>query len=328
MAFLTGGLDSRAVVAALRNHGMEVNSLNFAPGRSMDLVLGAQAASALGTDHFEFPLSAAPVSGKIAAATFRWRENLTARGHHADRPNLVWSGDGGSVALGHVYLSETLLDAAEATGAEATLPQLVATNMWGVPKVVLRARQADSVLDYPRLGLAEELLNLVHPDVGRRLHLLLLVTTQRGLLHAHYEQIYVHACELQLPFFDRAFLQSIVRLPARPFLAHRFYSKWLELFPPEVTAVPWQAYPGHESCPVPIPEGLSYQWDAQPREKALEERRRLCGLVARSLAGDRLNKRLLNRAKVALACCATFSGIRDYGYALSFARDLAIPIRN
>ena len=45
MAFLSGGLDSRCVVGAVRGLGVEVNTVNFAPENSQDLIFGAQIAA-------------------------------------------------------------------------------------------------------------------------------------------------------------------------------------------------------------------------------------------------------------------------------------------
>jgi hypothetical protein len=326
-AFLTGGLDSRAVVAALRQRNVTVNSLNFAPEGSLDLVFGAQASAALQTRHLELPRPSAPIAGSITSVMPSWIAHLSGQGWLPARPRLVWSGDGGSVALGHVYLTEAMVGLAERESVEEALRLMLHQNSWRVPKGILPSERADELAEFPYLGLREELEQIHHPDAGRRLHVMLMLTDQRGHLHAHYERIYEHATELQLPFFDRVFLQSILAQPARPFLAHRFYNEWLKLFAAEVTSVPWQAYPGHVPCPIPLPQGLSYQWASRPRANAVErrERRRLCKSVAAGIRRGCYENGMIDRLRLAFACVATLMGIRNYAYALKFAEALGTP---
>jgi len=325
MAFLSGGLDSRVVVAALRQQNVEVNSLNFAPERSQDLVLGAQAGAALKTNHFELPMSSATTfTGKITAAVQPWVAWVRDQGLLTARPGLVWSGDGGSVGLGHVYLTGVMVELAEPNDVQAALRLLLRHNWWRVPKGIMQSDRADELVEYPYLGFAEELAEIHHGDAGRRLHMLLMLTDQRGHLHAHYERLYEHTCELQLPFFDRVFLQSILAQPARPFLAHKFYNEWLKLFAPEVTAVPWQAYPGHAPCPLPMPQGLGYQWATRSQAHTVErlERRRLCRSVAAGIGNGCYDNGMIDRVRLAFACAATMLGIGNYAHALKFAQAL------
>ena len=197
-------------------------------------------------------------------------------------------------------------------------------NFWRVPKGILPSDRADELAEFPYQGLREELEQIHDPDAGRRLHMMLMLTDQRGHLHSHYERIYEHATELQLPFFDRLFLQSILARPARPFLAHRFYNEWLNLFAAEVNSVPWQAYPGHAPCPIPLPQGLSYQWASRPQTNALErrERRRLCRSVAAGIGNGCYGNGMIDRLRLAFACVATLVGIKNYAYALKFAEAL------
>src|SRR5439155_1266079 len=78
---------------------------------------------------------------------------------------------------------------------------------------------------------------------------------------------------------------------------HQFYVKWLDLFPAAVTSVPWQSYPGHVPCPLPIPPGLHYQWQAArmkawhgPRKQALLRR------AGEMLAAQRFPRDLLSKS--------------------------------
>jgi hypothetical protein len=169
-----------------------------------------------------------------------------------------------------------------------------------------------------------ELQKINNKDPGRSLHVLLMITDQRRHLHDHYERIYMHECELHLPFFDRDFLLCVLSFPVRSFVAHRFYNKWLQLFSEEVRVVPWQAYPGHEPSLIPPPAGLSYQWDASQHAGSgvATERRAVAAAAMKSLLRGEYDNRLVDAKKVALIAALTYLGVKDYRYALQFAKSL------
>jgi hypothetical protein len=75
-----------------------------------------------------------------------------------------------------------------------------------------------------------------------------MLNDQRPYLAETYEQIDLVRLGLALPFFDRAFLELILTAPVDGFLRHGFYNRWLAEFGRVAAGVPWQAYPGHESC--------------------------------------------------------------------------------
>lgn len=97
-------------------------------------------------------------------------------------------------------------------------------------------------------------------DPARRFFLFLVENDQRTHLDGHFETILEHRQELWTPFLDGDFLTSVLSVPADAGMGHRFYDRWFRTLAPPVWSVPWQTYPGHVPCPVPIPEDLSYQW--------------------------------------------------------------------
>lgn len=325
MAFLTGGLDSRCVVAALRLCNAAVNTMNFAPENSQDLVFGQQMAAGLQTNHLQLPMPIALVASKIATVMPQWQASTSAQHLSAEHPNLVWSGDGGSVGLGHVYLTDAMIDLMEAGCEEEAVQLLLADSTWIVPKGVLRRDRARALANYPLEGMLQALADIRCDDRGRALHILLMITDQRRHLFEHFERIYEHDCEMQLPFFDREFLLSVLRQPVRPHIGHRFYNEWLKLFQPTLLQIPWQAYRGHEPCPVPVPGNLSYQWSAQPGRSEANAARRAAG--ARTLGqifGGVYRASAVSEVKLGLVSLATWSGLRDYRYALEFAESMRL----
>ncbi len=326
MATLSGGMDSRAVVASLRRQGAEVHSLNFAPPDSQDFLFGREIAAALGCNHTEVPLRSGSVLERMCFAFEKWQQADSVVRHPASQPRLVWSGDGGSVTMGHVYLTPDMFDAAESGDTDAAVHKLLWDQRWIVPRKVLRAEDATRISSYPFLGLKEVLSGLECRDPGRRLHMMLMATDQRRHMHPYYEAIFAHRSDMQLPFFDRAFVEAVLERPVRPFLNHHFYNKWFGRFQRAVFAVPWQVYPGHEPCPVPCATRFVYQWsnsfDAvgrrQGRDKYVSVVRAL--LAQRAFAGTAISPFRLRAALVATAL-----RVRDLTYALRFAAKVSDP---
>ncbi|HEX8722811.1 MAG TPA: asparagine synthase-related protein, partial [Pyrinomonadaceae bacterium] len=201
-AFLSGGLDSRAVVGALRARELAVHTFNFSPAGSQDQVFGAGYARLAGTTHHEAPRrdeGGVDWSRMLADA---WRAAREGEGLAAERPQLGWSGDGGSVGLGHVYVSAEIValtrEGRTGEAVEAFLRQQEAH----VPERFLRPRAAAALSDVLRRGVREELESVGCPDPGRGFHLFLMLNDQRRHLARHFENIDLHRLELQLPFHD------------------------------------------------------------------------------------------------------------------------------
>lgn len=318
-AFLSGGLDSRAIVAALRDRQMNVHTFNFALPGSQDQVFGADYASRVGVMHIEAPMEPGnPAWSAMMASSWDQSPNRTA--FPPEHPQLVWSGDGGSVVLGHVYLDSTLV-----ASARTEQPSAVADRMnrkWGgdVVRRLMRPAVTDSLAGLAARGLAEELGRFPGADAGRALHLLLLFNDQRRHLTEHFEGIDLHRLEFQLPFFDSEFVESVLRVPIDECLGHKFYMAWLKNFPPETLSVPWQAYPGHEPCPLPIPPALDYQWKgAGSRQIRAANRRNLLDRGAGMLKDRDFPDDLLRRRYLRLATWIHRLRMRDLAHVIRAA---------
>jgi hypothetical protein len=320
LAFLSGGLDSRAIVTALRDSGLHVHSFNFSVTGLQDQVFGAAFAQRIGTTHTERPMQPTQsISANMIAEAWNASPGRVTR--PAERPRLVWSGDGGSVTLGHVYLNRAMVEAARA-GDERTAMQL-STHGWGseVPRRLLRSDLLATLSEKsPREGLREELDSLHCDDGGRALYLVLMHNDQRRHLAAHFEGIDLSRIEYQLPFFDSAFVESVLRVPLDFCLGHRLYMQWLRYFPEVVLSVPWQAYPGHEPCPLPIPSGVAYQWGEDvSRMRQAADRRDLLRQAAQMLRASNFPKPLLRRQFLRVATLLYRLEIRDVGYVIRAA---------
>lgn len=313
-AFLSGGLDSRAIVMALVQRGLDVHTFNFSFTGTQDQVFGADFARLVGANHTERPRKRGrQVSARFIADT--WMASNNGRTQQAERPSLLWSGDGGSVTLGHVYLNLDMVNRAREGDVEGAL-RLYAKSWAGeIPRRLLTSEMRDTVSDVVHNGLLQEFSDLRCPDAGRALHLVLMLNDQRRHLAEHFESIDLNRIEFHTPFFDSEFVASILRVPIELCLGHRLYMQWLRHFPKVVLSVPWQAYPGHEPCPLPIPSDLTYQWEKSEAGKSRDaHRHNLLRQADQMLSAPDFPYPLMRRHYLRLAAWVYRLRMRDVGH--------------
>ena len=318
-SFLSGGLDSRSVVATLTSLGVRVRTWCFGVTGTQDQVLAGLFAQAAGTDHRESPMrldTELRFSDLMAAALATSGGNLPV----PERPRLVWSGDGGSVPLGHVYLTSAMVDGLRAGKVDAAIDLFLEQQQAFVSRHLLQPTVGRSLATLLHQGIAEELADLQPDDVGRGMYLFLLHNDQRRHLATHFEDIDRHRVELQLPFYDGEFLQAVMETQVDWGLYHRLYLDWLRVMPPVITSVPWQAYPGHLPCPLPLPSGVKYQWDRTTDRVVKRSRKRpLLSRAHEILTAATFPRELLRRERLRLATWLYHTGLRDYGYVIQQA---------
>nr|WP_246312134.1 asparagine synthase-related protein [Aquabacterium terrae] len=324
VAFLSGGLDSRSIVAALRALGATVHSINFSPDRTQDEVFGREAARVLQTSHHHLAKRAASVTRKDQVynqdEVNRWFDTQKAAGTLTGRRRIVWSGDGGSVGLGHVYLTERIVDLAQRGQTEAAIAAFLDHNKIRAARKLFRSTVRDQLAAFPSDGLRDELALLPRAEPGRAFHLFLMLNDQRRHLVHLYEHIDLGRLEFHLPFFDSEFLSLIIGSPVRPFLLHRFYLSWLQAVLPQAVTVPWQAYPGHVPCPLPAPQDLGYQWgDYYSRATQDHMKRHALEKAHRVLGSPHFPHQLLDGTRLRIATWLTRFGAGDYGYVIDAA---------
>lgn len=321
-AYLSGGLDSRCVVAALELSKVRMHTVNFARPGTLDYFCGNQFAEELHTNHLTIPKERGDRVPDYSALMANALEALTKRGElKAERPGLVWSGEGGSVLLGLVHLSESIVKPMRAGKIEAAIDAYLDREQVHVSPKLFRKNLLEDTYAVIKQGIREELDQLKAADPARNFYLFLALNDQRRKLANHFENIDQHRLEFQLPFFDAQFVSAIVATKLEWCLQHKFYVKWLEQFPPVVTAVPWQAYPGHEPCPLPVPSDLGYQWDEQ--HQARDEaslKARIFKQARELLRAVDFPDQILNRRNLRLAALIHSLGWRDYEYAFVAAQ--------
>ncbi|MBA4141432.1 MAG: hypothetical protein H0X43_00165 [Nitrosospira sp.] len=283
-AFLSGGLDSRAIVSALKSAGADIFTANFAPPGSQDQVFGQLAADRLGTHHTYLQRSSLGEGDPYSKATVGlWLGSADYLACNPQRPRVVWSGDGGSAGLGHIYLNSDIVAAARRGDLWRAARKFLAYNHWGLQAKLLKPRIAAELTSMVDDGIRAELESIKPADPGRILYLFLMLNDQRRHMFNHFENLDLARIEFEMPFFDADFVTSIMQEPIDSFLRHNFYLEWLKCFPAGVLETPWQAYPNHIPCPLPQPEGLSYQWGDQYSANDVKSRRRIMIETARTL---------------------------------------------
>jgi asparagine synthase (glutamine-hydrolysing) len=321
VAFLSGGLDSRCVVAALRDRNVKVYTFNFSRPGTQDQILGAEFAQKVGLIHRETTWEIEPKWSMMMAAELDERQERSAR--HVERPRLVWSGDGGSVGVGHVYLSQVIVNLMRDGKLDYAIKAFLNQEKAAIVKGLFRASVGHNLSETLEFGIREELGDIHSDDPGRNFHIFLMLNDQRRHLSNHFEDIDLHRIEFHLPFFDSDFLSSILMCPIDLCLSHRFYVKWLGLFPSAVTSVPWQAYPGHEPCPLPIPKGLGYQWQSDHFIGLQKGKKRdLLHKARKLLKAKDFPHEIMNKEKLRLATWVYHTSLRDYGYVISTAQTI------
>jgi hypothetical protein len=239
----------------------------------------------------------------------------------AERPQIAWSGESGSGLLGGVGLSESVVALMRTGKVDSAVAEYLQIGQRNLPLKLFRPEILESVRAVSNQGISEELNKLHAEDAGRNFYLFLMHTDQRRNMMRHFENIDLHRLEFQMPFFDAGFLASIIATPLDWCLKHRFYIKWLSLLPTPVTSVPWQAYPGHEPCPLPVPAELAYQWDDSYRaEEDASQKQRVIEQASELLRASDFPNRILNKRKLRLAAWIHSRGWRDYRYAIEAAQ--------
>lgn len=319
LAFLSGGLDSRCLVASLVAQTGTVHTLNFGLSRTQDRVYGAEMARRFGTFHHEeeMMISNPGFFHRVLEVALTLAD---AKSSPVRRPLLVWSGDGGSVGLGHVYITSKIIDLLRKQDLQGAITQFLLGERKQIVARLLQPRARKSLSETLRQGMREEFSDIHCEDPGRNLYVFLLLNDQRRHLAVLSEGVDLNRFDFVTPFFDGDFLSAVASVPMDLCLMHRFYNKWLSYFPPSVLSVPWQVYPSHEPGPVQSLPGLVSQFDRSEHDYLHSQKRlQLLRDTAALLKSDAFPDSILSHRNLRFAHMAYRWGIRDYSYVLDAA---------
>lgn len=311
-AFLSGGLDSRLIVTELARQVDIVNTFNSARVNSADRILGRQYAEAIGSQHFEY-VHAGDYVHPATAILDAYPENELAHRTQASRPRLIWSGDGGSIGLGFVHLNEFIISYEKNHTFRDAVLEFKKYNSFSISKSVFSSPFFERASKYLLDDFSDYVDSLCTNSCPTSFLLFLLFNDQRRHLVNHFETIDLSRIDLNLPFLDHAILNITVRLPLNEGIYHKFYYKFLEHFPDVTRDIPWQAYPDHLPCPLPLPPEATYQWSVTRKWQ-----RPNIGNMLRGLGGiippAKIRSPLLDWWKIFLANVLVRFGFTQYSY--------------
>jgi hypothetical protein len=324
VAYLSGGMDSRAIVAVLAELGVRVTAVNFSHAGVLDHILARLFADRIGCDFLQTSWESGPPGFDLTINL--WMRRAVDRGLLPPmEPRAVWSGDGGSVGLGTVYMDETMVSLMREGRSESALDRLRAKNHFVFPYPLVRRERRGEIRGQLHRTLSEEVCQHHAPDPGQNLFLFLMANDQRRHLHGSYEDLDLHRLEIQLPFFDSSFLEFVLGLPLDQRLYHRFYTRWYGALPSAVREVPYQTYPGHVPCPIPAPRGWDHQWKRRQRGFFAEWFRRASyGRLGLRLLGSGQELGPVSRSRLLAVSLLQILGLRNYDYLAEAARKYAL----
>lgn len=324
-AFLSGGMDSRAIVGAISELDIKAYLFNFSPTNSQDHVFASNFAHEVG-----FPLISTPRDKRLPQGFRLHLAELTSALIDENplpitRERALWSGDGGSVGLGCVHMDEVMVERLRSNFTYEAIKIFTDKNHFHLPSKAFTKEKQSEYAHFSERSIMEELKHYECQDPGNALFVFLMLNDQRRHLYDFYEDIDNHNLEYQLPFYDSVFLEFIFSLPLNVRLNHVFYDNWFKEFPKSVTSVPWQTYPGHIPCPLPSKPGLTYQWEGKKikyfRDAGSNAKDALQGIKI-ALSPQSTNP--LSRYKLLLTSLLHFTGIKNYNYIINAAKTYSL----
>jgi hypothetical protein len=237
---------------------------------------------------------------------------------------MVWSGDGGSVGFGFVGVYPSVVQLLRQDKRDAAVEQYFREHEISLPTGIFRKAIAREVHDVLHQGVREALDEArAEDDPGRDLYFFRMLHDQRRHLTLHFEDVDLHRLEFHLPFYDGEFLDVIGGAPTDYCVGHRLYHASLKFYPAIIQTLPWQTYPGHEACPVPVRVEGTHQWGREQRDVARRRRRNLIvGEAVRALRSPFFPKPLLRRPYILAASIKHWLGAGDYSYVMEYAATL------
>ncbi len=310
ISFLSGGMDSRTVTAMVNQFVDTQTTYNYSKNNSQDQIFARDYAKNAKLQHneqsfkqLEYPNWSSLISKSIIQNNPSLSNNSYKR---------VWSGDGGSVGLGMVYITKNLEEALLNEQFDTGIVHLMKTFGASVPFTFIKNDFITESKDF-LLNHVRKHIQINSDDPVKGIYNFLLYNDQKRHMDQHYETICEHGVEMMLPFFDSEFLSKIYSLPSKDLIYHRAYAKWFNLFPSYVTETAWQTYPEHIECPIKVDLSLGYQWAGSVNtwSSRLQDTRKFLKIKYNSPVFN-----VFSRLKIYTALVLHILGIQNYSYIL------------
>lgn len=308
-SLLSGGLDSRLIVATILEKGRSVKAATASSLGGQDYFYAHQFAKAVDVPLIDVdkPIVVETTPGKRTARLLS-AASAPFRGH------AVFSGDGGGETLGFLMMSPGIISLLQEKRTEEVLRKYSSESP--LPLSILSSSTVRTIRDAPYLGMQQEFSELADLEPAKAFQLFLLRNDLRRHLHDYFNSLDDHTCELLLPFYDRRVLGSVLRIapPLQDYIRHAFYYRLLDRLSPSIQAVSWQAYPKSLPCPLPGASSVPDQWDLAVDQFARASSRWRSTSVRALLAGRPIRADIVMPSRIAGAALLDMLKVRKYGY--------------
>ncbi len=315
-AFLSSGLDSRCVIGGLLECGVRPVTYNFSAEKTYDQLISREFAAYLGLEHHAVTINDERKFSEHALWLNNYYPYQEINIQEIPRPQTVWTGDGGSVGAGYVYLTEDMVRLLRAGKDREAVRLFIDFTGSDLAARMLKIFSGISAGEFLIASVMDELKRIDCEDPGRKLFFFLMRNDQRRHFAVyHLERIDTSRVEFIAPFFDPKFLCYFSSLPVDTCLKHAMYMQWMNCFRPSLTDIAWQAYPGHVPCPLPMPSDGRYQW-ANDKRHADRYAMYLLKRIDEEIQRDLFPSPLVSKNISSVMKFLTRFHVRGYEYAL------------
>ncbi|WP_051275265.1 asparagine synthase-related protein [Aestuariibacter salexigens] len=243
---LSGGLDSRLITCELVRQQKEVSAVNFSQADTQDLIYAREFAASQPVHFSEVTVDDTQASSVEIRLGKYWREQMHPQFDKVSRPQLAWSGNGGSVGVGFVYCGDDVYKAACTQDKNRLAEAFIAQQYAQVPRSLMK--NASYYQARLKQNIVRSLAEFDGIPLQQAYYLFLLHNDQHHHLAIPYEKVDEYQMEFCVPFYSWKVLRHTLNVPMDELRRHKFYLSWLDKHYPEALATPWQAYPGHIPC--------------------------------------------------------------------------------
>ncbi|UXI04330.1 asparagine synthase-related protein [Photobacterium sp. TY1-4] len=304
---LSGGLDSRLIACEMLRRKMPFKAFNFSQQQSQDLDCAQIFAEQNQIDLEVIQVRDTQAHSVEQKIGHYWRRLAHPDYDSVTRPQLAWSGNGGSVGMGLIYFSDKVYRAAKTQNLETLIHAYLEQQFAYLPQsVVNHARHLQNrLID----NLKQAFAPLRTLPLEKAYQLFLFLNDQHHHLSLPAEHIAEYQMEFFHPFYSWKVLQYPLSQPVEKVRKHAFYHAWLKQSYPNALKSPWQAYPGHLPCPIALENNASSQSQWQFKRRQLVP---LSDILSSWLTVIRFSRHnLIKKAPFTLLCLMHLLGVKN-----------------
>ena len=264
-SLLSGGLDSRTVVAKLIDENCSVVASNRSLTGSLDQQYCAEFAAKNKVDvsYITWQDDRQTSAGMTTAHVLKSATSCLPVSH-------IFSGDGGGETFGFITIDKQLLEVIQTHGLISAINHYASSQT--LSKTIVTSEYYNELEELALQGIKSEFDRFgdFHPE--KAFQLFFLLNELRRHLHDYFDSSDPETKELLLPFYDRRVLESIIKIapPFEQYIGHKFYYDLIPYISSRIKSVAWQTYPWSAPCPVQSSCNGINQWDQSKQTTKLE----------------------------------------------------------